>query len=85
MRYTWKLIFNLKLKCVWLWRILGVQPFSDCVNSGIHVALRLREFHYSDVEVNEFVNLTKICISQTTFVFNDKYYKQSEGLRMGNP
>ena len=35
--------------------------------------------------MEEFIYLTKICISQTTFVFNDKYYKQSEGLSMGNP
>ena len=33
--------------------------------------------------MNEFVNFTKI-ISQITFVFNDKKYKQSEGLSMGN-
>ena len=37
---------------------------------------RLHEFHNSDVEVKEFANLTKICFSQTIFVFNDKYYKK---------
>ena len=51
-------------------------PIEGCLNC---LEKRLREFHYSDVEVKEFVNLTKVCISQTTFVFNDIYYKQSEG------
>ena len=46
---------------------------------------RLRVFHYSDVEVKEFVNLIKVCISQTIFVFNAEYYKQSEDFSMGNP
>ena len=45
----------------------------------------LREFQYSDVEVKEFANLTKISISQATFVFNDKYYKQSESSSMDYP
>lgn len=30
---------------------------------------RLHESHYSDIEVKEFNNLNKICISQTNFVF----------------
>ena len=46
---------------------------------------RLYGFHYYDVKVKESVNLTKICISQTTFVFNDKCYKQSKGLSIVYP
>lgn len=33
---------------------------------------KLREFNYSDIRVQESVNLTKIYISKI-FVFNDKY------------
>ena len=56
-----------------------VEDALDCLKQ------RLRQFHYSDVEVKEFVNFTKICIFQTTFVFNDKYYKQFEGLSRRSP
>ena len=36
---------------------------------------RLREAHHSDVEMKKFFNLTEVYISQTTFKFNDEFYK----------
>lgn len=29
--------------------------------------------HYSDIEVNDFINLTRLCITHTTFEFNSKF------------
>ena len=46
---------------------------------------RLQEFHFSWFEVDELIRLTRTCLSQSTFVFNKKYYHMSEGLAMGNP
>ena len=35
-------------------------PIEDALN---YLVKRLPEFHYSEVEMKEFVSLTKICIS----------------------
>ena len=61
--------------------------FSNVPIQGVLICLekRVLEFHYSDVKMKEFVNIAEICISQTTFVFNAKYYKQFKSLSMGNP
>lgn len=36
---------------------------------------RLCEFHYSDIEVKSFINLTKLSITHTNFEFNSKFLK----------
>lgn len=35
--------------------------------------------------VNEYINLINLCMNQSTFIFNNKYYKQTKGTAMGNP
>ena len=45
-------------------------------NSSIEGALNyletmLHEFHYSDIEINEFIMLIKLCISKNIFEFNE--------------
>ena len=45
---------------------------------------RLKEFHNSAFEIDELKTLTRTCLSQTTFSFQDNFYKQSEGQAMGS-
>ena len=47
--------------------------------------LKLREFHFSDIEVSQLIYLTRICISQSVFLFQGEFYNQTDGLAMGNP
>ncbi|XP_054719035.1 uncharacterized protein LOC129228383, partial [Uloborus diversus] len=47
--------------------------------------LRLQEHHFSSFEIEELVSLTRVCLELNTFVFNDTYFRMSEGLAMGNP
>src|SRR5436190_8298902 len=35
--------------------------------------------------INEYLLLTNLCMSQSTFLFQDKIYQQTEGTAMGNP
>ena len=46
---------------------------------------RLREFHYSSIEIEEILSLVHLCVRQTAFVFNGVFYSQIEGLGMGSP
>ena len=36
-------------------------------------------------EVEDYIELTKICVGQNYFCFDDKFYKQDSELSMGNP
>ena len=36
-------------------------------------------------EVEDYIELTKICVGQNYFSFDNKFYKQDSGLSMGNP
>lgn len=37
---------------------------------------RLRDFHKFDIEVEDCINLSKLCITHTAFEFNSRYYKK---------
>lgn len=41
---------------------------------------RLREFHYSDTKVKDFINLSKLCIIHYTFEFNSSFHKRSDNV-----
>jgi hypothetical protein len=47
--------------------------------------IRLREFHFSSIEIVELLRLTRICLEQNTFVFNGTFFRMTDGLAMGNP
>ena len=36
-------------------------------------------------KIKEYVELVNLCLSQTTFYFNNEVYEQIDGLMMGNP
>jgi hypothetical protein len=36
-------------------------------------------------EVEDYIELTKICVEQNYFSFANKFYNQDSGLSMGNP
>ena len=57
-------------------------PFQEMLECLVK---RLRKSHYSSNELEEILNLVHWCIRQTTFVFNDVFYSQIEGLGMGSP
>jgi hypothetical protein len=56
-----------------------IQGALDCLK------VRLREFHYSSIEIDELSNLVELCLRQTAFVFNGEFYSQDDGLPMGSP
>lgn len=46
----------------------------------------LCEFHYIYFKIEELLSLTRTCLSQTTFSFQDNFYKQADGPVMrGSP
>ena len=45
---------------------------------------KLREFHYSSNEIEEYLNLAHFGISQTAFVFNGVFHSNIEGLGIGS-
>jgi hypothetical protein len=45
----------------------------------------LNELKIEDNKIKELINLTKLCMSQNVFQFNEKFYEQSTGTAMGNP
>lgn len=47
--------------------------------------IRLQEFHYSQMEITEVINLTSICLLQNAFIFNNNFYRMSDGLSTGSP
>lgn len=44
----------------------------------------LCDIHYSDNKVKHFIKVTKLSITPTIFKFNNRFFKQSGGLSMGN-
>lgn len=45
----------------------------------------LNELKIENNKIKELINLTKLCMSQNVFQFNEKFYEQSTGTAMGNP
>ena len=41
--------------------------------------------NYSGFSKKQFVKLLQLCTQDTYFFFNNKVYRQSEGMAMGNP
>ena len=57
-------------------------PFEECLNIlGNH--LERQRLHPG--EIYDLINLTRICMQQNYFRFNDQYFRQKEGLAMGSP
>lgn len=45
----------------------------------------IQEVDITPFEKNQIISMTKFCLSQDFFTFNDRIYKQEEGLSMGSP
>lgn len=57
-------------------------PYEECLSIlGIH--FERQRLHPG--EVYDLLNLTRICMEQNYFRFNNQYYRQKEGLAMGSP
>lgn len=56
-----------------------MEHASSCLES------RLPDFHYSDIEEKDFINLSKICINHTAFEFDNTFFQLSDSLSMDNP
>lgn len=46
---------------------------------------KLNKNNVSTIIINHLTSLLKLCLSQDFFTFNNKYYRQTQGLAMGNP
>ena len=55
-----------------------IQGGLDCLEK------MLLEFHYSSIEFEEILNLVRLCVRQTAFIFNGVFYFQNEGLGTGS-
>ncbi|XP_045779584.1 uncharacterized protein LOC123877124 [Maniola jurtina] len=56
------------------------------VNETLNILTKLLENnHINANEITELIELTKICMKQNYFKFNDQFYQQKEGLAMGSP
>ena len=69
-------VFYLDVKS--LFTNIPIQEALDCLEK------RLRKFHYSSMEIEEILNLVRLSVSQTTFVFSCVFYSQIEGLALGS-
>ena len=45
----------------------------------------LEELKIETNKINELLNLTKLCMSQNVFQFQNKFFEQTVGTAMGNP
>ncbi|XP_044738897.1 uncharacterized protein LOC123300392 [Chrysoperla carnea] len=50
-----------------------------------HLEEWLTENNVPELERGEYLQLTRLCMEQTYFQFNEKFYKQVHGTSMGNP
>ena len=69
----------LSLDVKYLFLNIPIKGALDCLEK------RLREFHYSFIEIEEILCLVHLCVRQTVFVFNGVFCSQIEGLGMENP
>lgn len=71
-------------------RLLSLDVESLFTNVPYQECLQILEGHFERQrmhpgEVDELISLTKTCMDQNYFRFENQYYKQKEGLAMGSP
>lgn len=57
-------------------------PYEDCL-SILRSHFERQRLHPG--EIYDLLNLTRVCMEQNYFRFNNRYYRQKEGLAMGSP